>query len=113
MFVQIDPKALFTRLDECGFTQRTSTGHEVVFERYHKNSNFKIMVYTSAAYGSSRVRGCGNDAIRVIAIQSGVRGKLYSKRIYRVTSQETVVERTIERAREAYGVINAYIKGKL
>jgi len=111
MFVQVDPQALFSALESCGFARCISNHSEVSYERKHKNDNFKIIVFTSITEDSKKARGCGSDAIRVIAIQRNVKGKLYSKRVYRVTSQETVIERTIERAREAYKAINEILKG--
>ncbi len=108
-YVEVPSRALFARLEEAGFTRGIS-GREVTYTRRHdRDPRLSVVVYTSAAEGAQDARGCGEDAIRVVALFSWLhrasneqrRKNLYKAKVLRVTSVEGVLDRTIEKAREA------------
>ncbi len=114
-FVQVPASAIFVFLESKGFTQAPmgkQSFKEVVYERpHHKDSRYKVLVYTSVSTGNSAARQLGKDAIRVVALfeQGGPNhvGQVYSearkqKRIFRTGTVEGVLERMLERMREAY-----------
>lgn len=116
-FVEVPSEALFTRLRAAGFTERPNDPHrpsaEVVFERKHdRDPRYRILVYTSARRGSFVARAKGADAIRVCAIfVDGFvsRGVAKLPRVHRTGSVDAVLERVIERARDAYAICNQRI----
>lgn len=117
-YVEVPSDRLFALLEGAGFT-RGIMGREVVFSRKHaKDDRLSVVVYTSAAEGARDARGCGEDAIRVVAAftwqhrPSGEirRKNLFKAKVLRVTSIEGVLERTIGKAREAYQACNEYRK---
>jgi hypothetical protein len=70
-------------------------------------------VYTSIRVGAGEARGCGEDAIRVVAFWKGDRaswGVYKAVRTFRTGSVEAVIERVHERARAAYGACNEHVK---
>ena len=88
-----------------GFRLLPATVGEEVYERAHdKDARYTLKVYSSIQRGAESVRGCGADAIRVVALLTA--GKVYpifkSARVYRTGTVEAVLDRMIERAREAY-----------
>ncbi len=116
------PRALITgALEKAGFTRLPVRG-EVTYERKHRlDPRLSVLVYTSVAEREDGARDCGEDAIRIqgrfsweVAGEDVPRwkqvypGKGKSARVYRVTSPESVVERTLARAREAYDALNRY-----
>lgn len=84
-------------------------GEEIYFRAHDKDATYAIKVFSSIAHGRSSARGVGQDAIRVVVVK--FRGKWFgiwkSKRIHRSGTVEGVLERMLERAREAYGFINS------
>ncbi len=117
-YVEVPSAALFARLEEAGFT-RGIMGREVTYTRAHaKDARLSVVVYTSAAEGAQDARGCGEDAIRVVAAFTWLhrasneqrRKNLFKAKVLRVTSIEGVLQRTIEKAREAYAACNEFLK---
>ena len=117
-YVEVPSDRLFALLEGAGFT-RGIMGREVVFSRKHaKDDRLSVVVFTSAAEGARDARGCGEDAIRVSAAFTWLhrasgetrRKILYRAKVLRVTSIEGVLQRTIDKAREAYQACNAYRK---
>jgi len=99
-----------------GFREvRLPKTNELVFEFPHRTvPRMKVRVYTSAVRtrgGSSlEARGVGSDAVRVIVVYTKnngeERGVFKERRINRAgSSVESIVERTVRRAREAYADI--------
>jgi hypothetical protein len=100
-----------------GFALLTAANGEEVYERAHdRDKRYTIKVYSSIQRGASGVRGCGADAIRVVALLNAS-GRVYpifkSSRVYRTGSVEAVLDRMIERAREAYSVCNQHQKKRV
>jgi len=117
-YVEVPAAQLFAKLEAAGFT-RGIIGREVTYTRAHDlDARLSVVVYTSAAEGAQDARGCGEDAIRVVAAFSWYnhgageqrRKNLYQQKVLRVTSIEGVLERTIDAARKAYAACNEYRK---
>ncbi len=117
-FVEVPSARLFALLEGAGFTRGIS-GNEVTYTRRHdRDARLSVVVYTSAAQGAEDARGCGEDAIRVVGLFSWVHGptrelrrkNLYKAKVLRVTSIDGVLQRTIEKAREAYQACNEFTK---
>jgi len=118
-FVEVPAGAIRERLFAAGFTE-TSFHNEVVFVRAHAFCRHaEVKVYTSLSIDAGEVRAVGTDAIRVVAVYERlspgrerpfVRVYYKGRRVHRTGSVEGVLERLIERAREAYGAINAAMK---
>jgi hypothetical protein len=109
---------MFKMLEDAGFARAEHRSHEVVYERAHKvDPRYKVLVYTSIAIGSTKARDCGADAIRVVALfDSGIGGTIEARkmtRIFRTGSVEAVLERMLERMREAYAKCNDAIKRRV
>lgn len=111
-FVSVPAETLFAFLESKGFVRSaTRSGREVVYERPHRtDSRYKVLVYTSVTVGSMMARSRGADAIRVVALferSADANGWTYSDgrkmtRIFRTGSVEAILERLLERMREAY-----------
>lgn len=96
-----------------GQLYETTQGKEIVFELTPRNRKTFVRVYTSLARGDGAVRGCGEDAVRlVVGTEFGGKFRPLSKsrRIYRTAPQgpeeervAAFLERLTERLREAYG----------
>lgn len=113
-FVQVPASAIRERLVGAGFELMEATSDEEVYLRVHdKDERYAIKVYSSIQHGESAVRECGADAIRVVALFQP-RDQIYpifkSARVYRTGSVEAVLDRVIERAREAYARCNEHRK---
>ncbi len=118
-FVEVPARAIRARLEAAGFTE-TVFFNEVVFIRVHARCRHsEVKVYTSLSVDAGEARAVGTDAIRVVAIYERLtpnRTKpfvkvLYKgKRVHRTGTVEGVLDRLIERAREAYGAINEAMK---
>jgi len=117
-YVEVPLEDIAERLEEAGFVREQLSG-EVTYSRLHdRDGRLVILVYTSIAEGGSKGRGCGEDAIRVVALfrwtrrgETEVRRKkLYTGRVFRVTSVEGVVDRMMEKARDAYRACNEWLK---
>lgn len=94
-----------------------SPSEEEVYERRHdRDDRYAVRVYTSILRGAEEARDCGADAIRVVALF--VDGKFHypprtvpifkATRVHRTGSVEAVLDRMIERAREAYAAANQH-----
>jgi hypothetical protein len=113
-FVDVPAAAIRERLAAAGFHLLPAASGEEVYERSHdKDSRYIVKVYSSIQRGALGVRGCGADAIRVVALLV-TPNKTYplfkSARVYRTGTVEGVLERMIERAREAYARSNEHRK---
>jgi hypothetical protein len=87
-------------------------GHEVVFELTPPNAAATLRVYSSLGLGEDSVRGCGEDAVRlVVGWEDGTKwrplGK--SRRIYRTAPQgpheervQAFLDRLTQALREGY-----------
>lgn len=111
-FVDVPADAIRARLGGAGFYRAQVAGREEVWERKHdRDPTYLIRVYTSIAHGEG-TRACGADAIRVIALLAPSNGKVYpihkGVRVHRAGSVDGVLDRVIERAREAYAACNAH-----
>lgn len=118
-YIQIPRDRLEALLTGAGF-QPDRAGRELVYRRAHdKDGRLSIAVYTSIATFAGSARGCGKDAIRVVALFTWLhqasgeqrRKNLYKARVYRVNSVEGVLERTLGKMREAYASCNEFLKG--
>lgn len=112
-YVEVSRKALLDALFACGFREHLGQGGgELVYSRQHSlDSTMWIKVFTSLPRNAGDARACGKDAIRVLLVfQNPVTkasGCLYkTSRVYRTGSEAAVIERTLERAREAYAEAN-------
>jgi hypothetical protein len=119
-FVPVPATAIRSRLAGAGFTLIPAARGEEVYERKHdRDPRYVIHVFSSIQRGAEEVRDCGDDAIRVVALF--VDGKFHSPprtvpifkatRVYRTGTVDGVLDRMIERAREAYAACNAHRKG--
>jgi hypothetical protein len=76
-------------------------------------------VYSSIQRGAEEARGCGEDAIRVVALFADARHQWPARtipifkatRVHRTGSVEAVLERMVDRAREAYAACNRHRHG--
>jgi hypothetical protein len=95
-----------------GSAKRWTQGNEVVYDLQPKNRQTLVRVYTSLAEGDNAVRGCGEDAVRlVVGTEFGGKFRPLSKsrRIYRTAPQgpepkrvEAFLDRLTEALRDAY-----------
>jgi hypothetical protein len=108
-YVEVDRAAFRAALESAGFTPDPEAVGELVYVRqHHKDPTMFVKIFTSLPLNAGNARPPGADAIRVLLIfknsQTGKSGCLYkTSRVYRTGSQEAVIRRTIDRAREAYG----------
>ena len=114
-YVEVPAAAIRERLAAAGFSLLPASHGEEVYQRTHKvDSRYTIKVYSSIQRGAQAARGCGADAIRVVALFTP-RDKTYpifkSARVYRTGSVAAVLERMIERAREGYARCIEHRKG--
>lgn len=85
-------------------------GSEIVYERTHDHDPALVVrIYSSFANGADTARSCGEDAIRIVLSVNG-RGVWSCPKVLRTGSVQAVLERTRERAREAYAMANAMRK---
>lgn len=123
-FVQVPAAAIRERLAAAGFHLLTGTRGEEVYERAHdKDARYTVKIYSSIVNvdGFAEVRDCGADAIRVVALLADskfhwparVEPIFKATRVHRAGSVESVLDRMVERAREAYAAINQHRKGKV
>jgi uncharacterized Zn finger protein (UPF0148 family) len=97
-FVTVPRAAFDTIAKNWGFTAERR-GNELVYVKVNStNPNVRCLLFTSVAHDGQVVRGKGDDAIRVGVLyekpgdQKG--SWLYFRRVFRVTSVESVVNRT-------------------
>jgi hypothetical protein len=101
-YVQVPAEAIRAKLLAAGFERFSQPGAEEVYARKHDaDVRYVVKVYSSIRQGSDRARGRGQDAIRVVAV-FGDRGIYKSERVYRTGSVEAVLDRMMQRARDAY-----------
>lgn len=121
-FVPVPAAAIRQRLAAAGFRLLDAACGEEVYERAHdKDARYTVKVYSSIQRGAAEVRECGEDAIRVVAIFLDGRFHWPAKevpifkatRVHRTGSIEAVLDRMIERAREAYAACNSHRGGKV
>lgn len=113
-FVEVPRAAFEERLVSAGFSRVQGPGEVCYHRLHHHDPRFSVVVWTSIPIYSTSTRDCGTDAIRVLARLSWTRWgedvprhkTIYKTRVYRVGTAEGVLERTMERAREAYRAIN-------
>lgn len=115
-FVEVPAAAIRQRLTAAGFKLLPATYGEEVYERAHdRDPRYTIKVYSSIQRGAREARGCGADAIRVVALLTTPK-KVYplfkSARVYRTGNVDAVLDRMIERAREAYSFCNNHRREK-
>lgn len=120
-FVPVPASTIRERLVGAGFRPVQLPGcHEEVFDRPHdRDRRYVVRVYSSIPVGSDNVRASGADAIRVVALLADDRFHWPARqepifkatRVHRAGSVEAVLDRMVERAREAYAAINAHRRG--
>lgn len=111
-YVEVPAEAIEGKLQSMGFARKIQGREVVYFRRNHNDNRLVVKVYTSLAANAAQARGCGQDAIRVVAaFEHGEQsfGIWKGTRIFRTGSVEAVLERMYERAREAYGACNRWI----
>jgi len=111
-FVEVPASAIRERLAGAGFRLLPGERGEEVYERAHdKDGRYTVKVYSSIQRGANKVRGCGADAIRVVALLTTT-AKVYpifrAVRVYRTGTVDAVLVRMIERAREAYATCSEH-----
>ncbi len=126
-YVEVPADAIRARLAEAGFKRITQGGREEVYERRHdRNPLYAVKVYSSIASDAAAARGCGEDAIRVVAVRYQsmnhkpweAKAIMGSIKVLRTAPEKMapeerikhVLDRMVERAREAYGNCNDRIK---
>ena len=120
-FVPVPASAIRQRLAAAGVRlAQVDHGYEEVYDRAHdKDARYSVRVYSSIQQGSEGVRDCGSDAIRVVALFADSRfhypprteAIFKATRVHRTGSVEAVLDRMIERAREAYAACNSHRNG--
>lgn len=108
-YVVLPSEAILARLTTCGCLEAKDVhGREIVYVRSHDlDSRYVVKIYTSVCRGMSVARGRGADAIRVVAVFQG-RGIFKGKRIHRTGTVEGVLDRMVDRMREAYAACNEH-----
>jgi hypothetical protein len=98
-----------------GFRLVPAERGEEVYERVHEREpRYAVRVYSSIQRGEGETRERGKDAIRIVAVatettQPGVWSCLFSApRVHRSGTVEGVLDRVIERAREAYAAVDRH-----
>jgi hypothetical protein len=113
-YVEVDRAKFIAALAAAGFSPDPESRGELVFIRqHHVDSTMFVKIYTSLPLAAGDARACGKDAIRVLLIfknsqRSGCLHK--TPRVYRTGSEQAVIERTLERARDAYRAANQRLK---
>lgn len=117
-FVHVPAADIRDRLAAAGFRLNGDVdGSEEVYDRKHdRDDRYVVRVYSSIRRGAEEARASGTDAIRVVALfvdaqhfyPARVSPIFKACRVYRTGSVEAVLDRMIERARQAYAHINAH-----
>jgi len=122
-YVEVPSEALRAMLSEAGFSlvEEASRSEEVYERRHHRAPLYAIRVYSSIPRDRSKVRGCGQDAIRVVVLLITDR-KTYPiaklTRVFRSSSAQgdegvkQIVERLRDRMREGYRIVNERLKAQ-
>ena len=117
-FVEIDRNQFCTVLEDKGFVQDADAYGELVYIRqHHLDPTMFVKIYTSMPLWAGDTRPCGEDAIRVMLIfkneRTGRSGCLHkTTRVNRTGTANGVIDRTLERAREAYAAGNDRVKAR-
>ncbi len=115
-FVEI-PRDRFVALMEGAGFEALKDGGELAFHRFHgRDPDLQVLVLTSVPWNGDEVRAVGEDAVRVMALAktaSSKNRKLWGCRVNRVGTVESALARVLERAREAYGVLNTAINERV
>ena len=106
----VPSEIIHSTLKVAGFVEGVAY-KEVVFDRpCHNLPSLIIRVYTSASVGSSKVKGCGKDAIRVVLLYKDPQGKTHgvkkATKVLRTGTTEDILKRMLDRAREMYAFAN-------
>lgn len=125
-YVEVPADAIRSKLTSAGFKPALETrGYEEVFDRVHdRDKRYMVRVFTSIGRGDAEARAKGTDAIRVIALffrdayvnPNAYRGQgmhavvFKAKRVHRSGSVDAVLDRMMERARDAYQFCNCKIQ---
>lgn len=116
-FVEVPADVLRQRLTAAGFHLAAEARGEEVYERAHdRDARYTVKVYSSIQRGAGEARGCGEDAIRVVALfadachqwPARVIPIFKATRVHRTGSVEAVLDRMVDRAREAYAACNRH-----
>lgn len=122
-YIEVPAAAFRERILGAGFelSKRVSVGEEVYDRTHNTDPRYIVRVYSSIPRNGSTVRRVGEDAIRVCAVfYRDLRvnpnncigaGIFKAPRVYRTGTVEGVLDRVIERAREAYSFCNEHRKG--
>lgn len=111
-YVEVGRRTMIEALQKAGFTLDAQGRELVAVRQHHLDPTMLIKIYTSMpAYAPEGGRPCGQDAIRVVLLfnnpHTKASGCLYkAPRVFRTGTEEGVVERMLERARDAYRVGN-------
>lgn len=109
-YIEVDRQRFCSALEAKGFKVDEESYGELVYEFQHlKDPTMFVKIFTSLPRNSGNARAAGADAIRVVLIFKNQKksGGLYkAPRVYRTGTEEGVIERTLERAREAYSEAN-------
>ena len=119
-YVQVSREAMITALERAGFgvdADPMNGGELVYIRQHHLDPTMYVKVYTTLGVRGGDVRAKGADAIRVLLIfrneKSGKSGCLYkATKVLRTGTEAGVIERTLERAREAYADGNRRVLGQ-
>ena len=116
-FVQVPAAVLRDRLTAAGFSLVSGSGEEIYVRVHNRDARYVVKVYSSIQRGAGgNIAECGDDAIRVVAIWTDDKFSypprqvpiFKSARVYRTGTVEGVLDRMIERAREAYAACNKH-----
>ena len=118
-FVTVDRDTFCQALEAKGFSvdeESSNLCHELIYVRqHHIDPTMFVKICTSMPQKRGDSRKNGADSIKVLLIFKNEKksGCLYrASRVFRTGTQEGVIERTLERAREAYRVGNQRLKGR-
>ncbi len=104
-YVEVSREDMVNALTKAGFTASPLGGELMFYRVHHLDSTMMVKIYTSMPRNGGDSRACGEDAIRVVLIFSTAQrsGCLYkATRVFRTGTSAGVIERTLDRAREAY-----------
>lgn len=112
-YVEVSRKAMMRMLEQAGFKPFCNRWELGYFRPHAHNPDVLIKVYTSFSFDAAIARPCGKDAIRVVATFES-RDKNFPickmPRVYRTGSEALVIERTLQRMREAYAFVNLWLR---
>ena len=109
-YVEVDRQRFCAALEAKGFTVDEDAYGELVYEFQHKKDpTMFVKIFTSLPRHAGNARAAGTDAIRVSLVFKNAKrsgGLFRAQRVYRTGTEEAVIERTLERARDAYAEAN-------